>query len=397
MNTRRLKRSVGILLALLLLWPGFPGRAGALSLQDSGNEVLKLKHRLFDLGYLSTIKKATRDYTKSTAEAVTWFQELNNLPGTGEADQATLDALYAKEAIKAPLPEDRPFYDTAPDSVMNLPPHMLPTDDRGFLLPGQAPYVFKDRAQGLWQYVSDTMKVEISRFTQATGSLEWFEVFIAYRDGGMPRSIESAKECHRLQQPLDMLMGHEDIAVAITDDYYVYRVHAKEKVGVVVRDGVVMADDTVSPSHGRFPSLEVLALFSDGRLQTFDSNAHTGLEYIAQGVTDTWAFGPTLVSDGEVPRYFYSKDYHSYREPRCALGMVAPGTYCALVVTGRKDESHGATFGWMAEKMREMGAMEALNLDGGGTAALVFQGEILNHSVKNQTSRAESGMIGFAD
>lgn len=53
-------------------------------------------------------------------------------------------------------------------------------------------------------------------------------------------------------------------------------------------------------------------------------------------------------------------------------GMIAPGSCCALVITGRKEGSKGAYFGWMAEKRLEMGAQEALNLDGGGTSALVF-------------------------
>ena len=52
--------------------------------------------------------------------------------------------------------------------------------------------------------------------------------------------------------------------------------------------------------------------------------------------------------------------------------MIAPGSCCALVITGRKEGSKGAYFGWMAEKRLEMGAQEALNLDGGGTSALVF-------------------------
>ena len=45
--------------------------------------------------------------------------------------------------------------------------------------------------------------------------------------------------------------------------------------------------------------------------------------------------------------------------------------------------------------MQAMGAVEALNLDGGGTAAMVFDGELLNHSESNQTTRAVTGLIGF--
>ena len=43
--------------------------------------------------------------------------------------------------------------------------------------------------------------------------------------------------------------------------------------------------------------------------------------------------------------------------------------------------------------MLEKGAVEALNLDGGGTVALVFMGEILNKTGK--TMRDITSIIGF--
>jgi exopolysaccharide biosynthesis protein len=238
------------------------------------------------------------------------------------------------------------------------------------------------------------MRVEISRFYQASGQIEWFEAYVIYRDGGKPFSVESKRDGAALESPLT-LAEEAGAVFAINDDFYRYRVNAGERTGIVVRDGKVKADRTYPQDRSRIPSLEVLALFGAGKMQAFASDAFTGAEYVAMGVTDTWAFGPALTQGGEVPRYFYSDDYRTYREPRCALGMVRPGEYCALVVTGRKDGSRGATFGWMAEKMLAMGAIEALNLDGGGTTALVFQGELLNHAVEHQDSRAVSGLIAF--
>ena len=43
--------------------------------------------------------------------------------------------------------------------------------------------------------------------------------------------------------------------------------------------------------------------------------------------------------------------------------------------------------------MLEKGVVEALNLDGGGTTALVFMGEMLNKSDKSP--RSVGSMIGF--
>ena len=43
--------------------------------------------------------------------------------------------------------------------------------------------------------------------------------------------------------------------------------------------------------------------------------------------------------------------------------------------------------------MIELGVVEAVNLDGGGTAALMFMGEVLNRSSRNL--RSVNSLIGF--
>lgn len=395
LKSLRTMRIAALLLVLFLALPGFGGAEEGLKTGDEGKAVLNLKIRLFDLGYLKSVKDASDRFTQDTAGRVKAFQEQSGLPPTGRADPVTLEALYAPGAARAPLPEDRPSYNIDPDSVPEAPPSGLPDlTGEGFLPMGTEPFVASDRERGTWCYVSDSLRVDITRFYQAAGQLEWFEVYIKYRDGGQPFSVESRREGAALESPIK-LAEREGAVVAISDDFYRYRVEHKQRTGIVVRDGEVRADRTYRQERSRIPSLEVLALFGNGEMKTFASDAYTGKEYIAMGVTDTWAFGPALVQEGEVPRYFYSKDYRSYREPRCALGYIGPGEYCALVITGRKTGSRGATFGWMAEKMQAMGAREALNLDGGGTTALVFQGELLNHSASKQTSRLVSGMIGF--
>ena len=392
------KRLAGAVLVVLLFCLAFSGQAETVGLNSRGKAVIDLKQRLFDLGYYDSLKNITDVFTKDTAEKVRAFQAANGLPETGEADAATLAALYAPEVVKVPLdPERLPPYNLQPDVAVSFPADLPARDEQGFLLDAESPFVYQSREAGVWLYLSATMQAQVIRYYQTAGKLEWFEAYIRYKDGGKPQSIESKSDGKGFQSPLKMLEGRGDIILAITDDFYRYREEHNQRVGIVVRDGQIKSDRTYAQNHARIPPLEVLAMFADGSMKTFDSDAHTAREYIDMGVTDTWAFGPALVQGGEVPRYFYSEDYRSYREPRCALGMVAPGSYCALIITGRKEDSKGAYFGWMAEKMKEMGAVEALNLDGGGTTALVFMGELLNHSPKSQNSRPLSGLIGFAE
>lgn len=395
------ERPIIIVLAVALLCGALPFSAFTLetSLKEGsrGQEVLDLKIRLFDLGYIKSLKDVSNRYTADTAEKVKKFQLQNSLPQTGEADLDTLGAIYSPQAAKAPLPDDRPMYNLLPDTVPQANfPDMPALDEAGFLASSGDPYIYNDRDMGIWRYISSSLRVDIVRYYQSEGEIEWFEVYVSFAHGGKPVSVESRKDGAAFQSPLTLAKESQAVC-AITDDFYRYRVKYKQRPGIVVRDSAVKSDRTYEQDRSRIPSLEVLAMFGDGTLKTFASDAYTAREYIDMGVTDTWAFGPSLVQEGEVPRYFYSKDYRSYREPRCAFGMLEPGKYCALVITGRKTGSRGAYFGWMAEKMREMGAKEALNLDGGGTAALIFQGEILNHSEKNQSSRQVSGLIAFRE
>ncbi|NLC32500.1 MAG: hypothetical protein GX781_04305 [Clostridiales bacterium] len=388
-------RAMALSLVLLFIFSFFPfAQAASLAQGDRGPTVKDLKIRLFDLGYLRTVKDADERYSAQIKDLMAQFQAANGLPVTGIADPLTLERVYSDSAIKAPLPPNRPLYNIEPDARPALDPEVLPPLDIKGYLAGGDPFVYQDREAGLWFYLSQRIKVSITRFYQTQGQIEWFEVYVSYRDEGKPFSIASAREGAARESPLKLAEEAAAI-VAINDDFYHYRVNKGLRTGIVVRQSQAMTNSTYKQNRSRIPSLEVMALFEDGTLKTFASDAHTAQGYIDMGVTDTWAFGPALVQEGEVPRYFYSKDYRSYIDPRSAIGMIDEGVYCALVITGRKEGSRGAAFGWMAEKMAAMGAREALNLDGGGSSTLVFMGEMLNKSASHQTSRSVSGLIGF--
>lgn len=192
--------------------------------------------------------------------------------------------------------------------------------------------------------------------------------------------------------PIDLARDNH-VVLGITDDFFGTRRNNNETVGIVIRNGKIISDKTYKANRARFPNLEVLAVFNDGSMKAYLSDAHTAQEYLDMGATDVFAFGPILVSDGQPGAHMGDDTYYHYREPRCALGMIAPYHYIILTVKGRVRESKGVYFDWLADKMLEKGAVEALNLDGGGTVALVFMGEILNKTGK--TMRDITSIIGF--
>jgi hypothetical protein len=91
------------------------------------------------------------------------------------------------------------------------------------------------------------------------------------------------------------------------------------------------------------------------------------------GTDEAAAAGPLLLAQGTPQAHTLSI---TARHPRTAFGLSADGkTAWMVVVDGRQLTSLGATLPEMTEIFRRLGATEALNLDGGGSTALVVADE----------------------
>ena len=93
--------------------------------------------------------------------------------------------------------------------------------------------------------------------------------------------------------------------------------------------------------------------------------------------------GPTLVKDGEIyvtaDAEQFPNDIRVGRAPRSAVGITKYGDYIFAVVDGRQAHSKGCTLTeWARILKNEFGAIEAINLDGGGSTELLFKGSLVN-------------------
>lgn len=88
------------------------------------------------------------------------------------------------------------------------------------------------------------------------------------------------------------------------------------------------------------------------------------------GTDEALSAGPLLLANGSPQNHTLSL---TARHPRTAFGLSADrATAWMVVVDGRQPlASAGATLPEMAEIFRRLGAAEALNLDGGGSSAMV--------------------------
>jgi len=256
--------------------------------------------------------------------------------------------------------------------------------------------VIQNPEKGLWRYSAEGLSIGIVRKTDDTPRV-WYETEIqASPEQPLKTCItEGNKPGCRLVNP-KKLAEENRLVLAITDDYCGYRIAQDNTVGISIRNGLVLGSKTRNSSRTRgWPNLDTLAVYADGSMQAHVCDAYTAEEYLAAGAANVFAFGPVLLSQGEINADVMAEDYYPYNEPRMAIGMIEPYHYVILTAEGRTDDSVGARLSWMAEKMLELGCTEALNLDGGGTAALIFMGEVLNRSEKNM--RSVNSLIGFGE
>ncbi len=407
------KRQLSFLLACTLFW----GTAGAalaetvertekywrnLTVGDSGYDVLTMKRRLQELGYYS-VKSVSDEYTDKALPIVKKFQACNGLEQTGEMSIAELALLHSAQAQpsrtlpETPVPEfsptPRPSPTPPPPPLTAIPPR----DEKGFLVE-PLEYYKEDEENGEWMYLSDRLQIHIKRFVDTQEVLLWFETEIFVKEGEHFMAIENNpdKPGTALRNPAEIAKMHR-VVLGFTDDFYGHRVRRKLLIGTVIRNGKILSDKTFRKEMNYLPNLDLLAEFQDGSLKAYRCTEHTAQELLDMGVINTFCFGPVVLQNGETDQRILDKRYE-VRAPRQVLGMIEPGHYLLLTMQGRIKDSRGIGLIWAAEHLKKRHVVEAVNLDGGNTVALVFRGKMLNRLAtwKNEKFvRSVTSLIGL--
>lgn len=121
-------------------------------------------------------------------------------------------------------------------------------------------------------------------------------------------------------------------------------------------------------------------LLKDGRMLTFQRRQMDVPGMLALGVWQAFLFGPALLVEGQAIERFDSTIRRA--NPRSAIGYYEPGHYAFVVVDGRSSASRGMTLEQLSAFMQGLGMQAAYNLDGGQSAMLWFNGEVITKPVK---------------
>jgi len=230
-------------------------------------------------------------------------------------------------------------------------------------------------------YKSPNVSIEIKTVTVGEGDSQntyhVADIYIASIENFATYTANNELKYFSTQDALEMDAAANAL-VSMTGDFYSY-----QKSGLLVRNGTVyMSDDAYC---------DICVMYYGGTVETYAKGSYDKDEILAKNPYQIWNFGPMLLdSDGKAFTSFDISYTVAYANPRSAFGYYEPGHYCFVVVDGRqKGYSLGMLMPELAAVFEELGCTAAYNLDGGGSALMMF-----NHERYSQQSNGGDRNLG---
>lgn len=155
---------------------------------------------------------------------------------------------------------------------------------------------------------------------------------------------------------------------AINGDFFNY--HSQ---GYLVRQGQLYRDRTNA-------TYDVLIIDDKGDFHILVDPTEEATHGFEGTIINSFNFGPALVVNGEIVETTKVINVGLQKATqRMAIGQVGPLEYICVATEGPENEgSVGLTIPQIAQLMKDLGATQAYNLDGGSSSAMVLGGEKIN-------------------
>lgn len=189
------------------------------------------------------------------------------------------------------------------------------------------------------------------------------DIYIASMDNFVTYTANNEMRYFGTQNVMEMDAAANAI-LSLSGDFLTY-----QKGGFLMRNGELYA------SNSNFGTICVL--YEDGTMETYEPKTYSIDEIIEKGAVQVWSFGPPLLDEnGKVKSGYNVSTAVSYANPRSAIGYYEPGHYLFVLVDGRQaGYSRGMRIDELAKVFEDRGCKLAYNLDGGGSAVMVFNHE----------------------
>lgn len=123
--------------------------------------------------------------------------------------------------------------------------------------------------------------------------------------------------------------------------------------------------------------------------QTSPTNSKMGTSFnTAEDITNGV---PQLIKNGVIEITWQeeksSKSFVETKHPRTAVAKLKDGKFLMITVDGRSEASGGIGLEDLAKVLLELGAIDAMNLDGGGSTTMFLDGKVVNHPSDKEGER----------
>ncbi len=227
------------------------------------------------------------------------------------------------------------------------------------------------------------------------------------------------------RETLTQFSGNKKARVVVNGGYFLMDKTPTEHVGLLYVNNHTVAPATKSVLRNNkrfFTARGALGFSDDGGIDIAwvtsrnDSlfNFAEPLENHPEGPVDSFDFskaepwdvddalhaGPVLMHDGKIrvtsdEEVFFGSSIPNIH-PRTAAGYRNSGELVLLVVDGRQVDSRGVDLQELAILMKDLGCVEAINLDGGGSSAMVVDGKLLNRPAGTSIQREVMSAIAVS-
>ena len=166
----------------------------------------------------------------------------------------------------------------------------------------------------------------------------------------------------------DRLARRANAVLAINGDFFNFN-----STGYLVRQGKLYRDKTNE-------SLDVLIIDENADFHILIDPTPEQTHGFEGTIVNSFNFGPALVKDGEIVHTTKKLNVGLDKETqRMGIGQVGPLEYICVATEGPEQKgSDGLTIPEFAQLMKDLGAVQAYNLDGGSSSAMMLGGEKIN-------------------
>lgn len=311
---------------------------------------------------------------RKDAEVVTATEKPVEHPETAiETAVATTEPTTMAIVLGTPVPTPTPTPTPSPTPTPTPSPTPEPT--RG-PLPGDVTTKFPTYDTGVnaeYSYQSDELRIAIDKVEDEDLHQVYYVADIWIRNISAFRTGFGNGTWNH---------GTEDAEDFATREHAVLGVNGSYNNGVLFHNGELVRK-TVDSKY------DAMVLYEDGTMKTFNlrKDGFNLNKEMKKGIRHIWQFGPALVQNGKN----ILRSITMIRHPRIILGYYEPGHYVLVTVDGRTKKAIGMTEEEEAELMLSLGCQEAMNLDGGTSAVMVFMGQIISSPSNMGTASSEGG------